>query len=85
MALATLLLAAAGTTRDIPVAPVLILMALGILIAIAGHLSGSRTVVGMGLFVVFLATAAMIVGGFVAFKQGDTDPRQRNDPSSPSF
>ena len=79
------LLAAADATKSVPAAPVLILMALGVLIAIGGHLYGSRTVVGMGIFVLFLATAAMIVAGFFAFREGDTDPRPRNDPQSPSF
>jgi hypothetical protein len=85
MALAALLIAAADTTREVPAAPVLILMLFGVLTAIGGHLYGSRTVVGMGIFIVFLATAAMVVGGFLAYEQGDDDPRPRNDPSSPSF
>ena len=72
MLCAALLLAAADS-QDVPAAPVLILMALGVLVAIGGHLDGSRTVVGIGIAILFLATAAMIVGGFVAF-QGD-EPR----------
>jgi fatty acid desaturase len=85
MAFADLLLAAADTAKDVPAAPVLILMFFGVLLAIGGHLYGSKTVVGMGIFVLFLATAAMIVGGFLAYEQDDVDPRPRNDPSSPSF
>ena len=85
MALCALILAAADSTRDLPAAPVLILMLFGVLLAIAGHLYGSRTVVGMGIFVLFLATAAMVVGGFLAYEQDDTDPRPRNDPQEPSF
>lgn len=85
MALAALLIAAADTTKDVPAAPVLILMLLGVLLAIGGHLYGSRTVVGMGIFVLFLATAAMIAGGLLAYNQDDADPRPRNDPSSPNF
>ena len=85
MALVPLLVAAADTTKDVPAAPVLILMFLGVLIAIAGHLYGSKTVVGMGIFVLFLATAAMIVGGFLAYDQEDTDPRPQNDPKEPNF
>lgn len=85
MALVTLVLAAADTTKDVPAAPVLIIMALGVLVAIGGHLYGSRTVVGMGIFLVFLATAAMIVGGFLAYDQGDDDPRPQNDPKEPNF
>ena len=85
MAIAALLLAAADTTKDVPAAPVLVLMFLGVLVAIGGHLYGSRTVVGMGIFVLFLATAAMIVGGFIAYQNEDVDPRPRNDPREPSF
>jgi hypothetical protein len=85
MALVTLVLAAADTTKDVPAAPVLIIMALGVLLAIGGHLYGSRTVVGMGIFVLFLATAAMIVGGFLAYDQEDVDPRPQNDPKTPNF
>ena len=85
MALAALLLAAAEPSREVPAAPVLILMALGVLLAVAGHLYGSRLVVGMGIFVLFLATAAMIAGGFLAYEQDDQDPRPRNDPREPSF
>ena len=85
MALATLLLAAADTTKDIPAAPVLLLMGFGVLLAIGGHLYGSYRVVGMGIFILFLATAAMIVGGFLAYEQEDPDPRPRNDPQQPSF
>jgi hypothetical protein len=82
---AALLLAAADSSNDVPAAPVLILMALGILVAIGGHLYGSRTVVGMGIFVLFLATAAMVVGGFIAYQGDDKDPRPPENPSSPDF
>ena len=80
MALATLLLAAADTTKEVPAAPVLLLMAIGVLMAIGGHLYGSYTVVGMGIFILFLATAAMIVAGFLSYQQEDPDPRPRDDP-----
>ena len=85
MALAMLILAAADTTKDVPAAPVLLLMGVGVLVAIGGHLYGSKTVVGMGIFILFLATAAMIVGGFLAYEQEDPDPRPRNDPQQPNF
>ena len=79
------LLLAADATQDIPAAPVLILMAVGVVVAVAGHLYGSRTVVGMGIFILFLATAAMVVGGFLAFQGGEQDPRPPENPSSPDF
>ena len=84
MSLATLLLAA-EPGGDVPAAPVLILMAVGVLLAIGGHIYRSRTVVGMGLFILFLATAAMIVGGFVAYQGDEPDPRAPENPRSPDF
>ena len=85
MVLVPLLIAAADAAKDVPAAPVLLLMLIGVLVAIGGHLYGSRTVVGMGIFILFLATAAMIVGGLIAYEQEDADPRPRNDPREPSF
>jgi hypothetical protein len=82
---AALLLAAADTSNDVPAAPVLILMGIGVLVAIGGHLYGSRAVVGMGIFILFLATAAMVVGGFIAFQGDDPDPRPPENPQSPDF
>ena len=61
---------------EIPVAPVLIFMGLGVLIAIAGHVWRSRTFIVAGILVLFLGTAAMFVAAYVAYKGGDeTDPR----------
>jgi hypothetical protein len=70
---------------ELPAAPVLLLMAIGVLVAIGGHLYGSRTVVGMGIFLLFLATAAMVVGGYLAFEGGETDIREPRDPRDPAF
>jgi membrane protein implicated in regulation of membrane protease activity len=84
MTLAFLLLAAEAA-GDVPVLPVIILMALGIAVAIFGHLYGSRAVVGMGIFLLFLATAAMVLGGFLAFQGDETDPRPPENPSTPDF
>jgi hypothetical protein len=56
---------------DVPVPAVLALMALGILIAIAGHVVASYRVVGLGLALVFLATALMVLGGFSAYEGRD--------------
>ena len=66
----------------LPAAPVLALMALGILIAIAGHIGASPRVVGLGLALVFLATALMVLGGFAAYKGGEKDPRPADSPFS---
>ena len=83
--LSAALLLAADASNDVPAAPVLILMAIGLLVAIGGHLYGSRTMVGMGIFILFLATAAMVVGGFVAYQGDENDPRPAEEPRSPDF
>ena len=59
----------------IPAAPVIGLMALGVLIAMVGHAMRSRGTVAAGLAILFLATAGMVVGGFAAYNRGETDPR----------
>ena len=60
---------------DIPAAPVLAVMGLGVLIAIAGHATKIRGIVALGIALIFLATAGMVVGGFAAFQQDSSDPR----------
>ena len=60
---------------DISAAPVLIFMGLGIVIAIVGHLWKSSMLVMAGLFILFLATAAMVVGAYTAFENDEVDPR----------
>jgi hypothetical protein len=52
----------------LPASVVLAVMALGILVAIAGHVVASYRVVGVGLAIVFIATALMVVGGFAAYE-----------------
>ncbi len=75
----------AETTQQIPAAPVLIFMAIGVLLALVGHASKSRGTTVAGLFILFMATAAMLVGGFFAYQQEETDPRDEKPPSQPSF
>ena len=70
---------------DVPAAPVLAVMAFGVLLAIGGHLYGSKSVVATGLAILFLATAAMVVGGFIAYQNDETDLRPPENPSSPDF
>ena len=60
---------------DITAAPVLILMGLGVVIAIVGHMAKSPSIVLGGLFLLFLATAAMVLGAYSAFENDETDPR----------
>ena len=78
--LPSLLLAA-----DIPAAPVLALMAFGVLITVGGHLYKSKSTIATGLVILFLATAAMVVGGYLAFQAGDEDIRDDNNPREPGF
>jgi hypothetical protein len=59
----------------LPAAPVLALMAVGAVIAVLGHGARSKTVVALGLTLLFLATAAMVVVGFAAYQQNPNDPR----------
>jgi hypothetical protein len=70
---------------DIPAAPVVALMGFGVLVAIVGHMTKLRTVVALGLTLLFLATAAMLVGGFAAYNDDPSDPRPRADPTQPRF
>lgn len=60
---------------SVPAAPVVALIAVGVLIAIGGHASRSQATVVMGIAIVFLATAIMVVGAFVAYQHDSSDPR----------
>jgi hypothetical protein len=79
------LLLAAESTADVPAAPILALMAFGIVVAIMGHLYGSKATVATGIAILFLATAGMVIGGFVAFNNEETDPREPNAPQDSGF
>jgi 4-hydroxybenzoate polyprenyltransferase len=70
---------------SIPAAPVLAIMAFGVLLAMGGHIWKSRAVIVAGLAILFLATAAMVVGGYVAYQGDETDPREQKDPREPGF
>ncbi len=60
---------------DIPAGPVVIFMGLGALIAIVGHASKSRTLIVTGIMMLFMATAAMFVGGYAAYQGDEEDVR----------
>ena len=77
-----MVLAAADT---IAAAPVLILMGIGVVVATFGHAAKSRTLIVTGIMILFVATAAMVVGAYVAYHQGETDPREQHDPKDPTF
>ncbi len=71
-----LIVAASG----VPAALVLVLMAAGVIIGVAGHATRSRRTAAVGVALVFVATALMIVGAFVAFQDDPTDSRPRGTP-----
>jgi uncharacterized Zn-binding protein involved in type VI secretion len=79
---AALVLAASG---DVPAAPVLALMGMGVVVAIVGHMARSPRVVAAGIAILFAATILMIIGGLAAFQGDETDPRPPEDPSTPDF
>lgn len=63
---------------DIPAAPVLGLMAFGVVVAIVGHMGRNPRVVGVGVGALFLATALMMVLGYLAYNDDPGDPRDCN-------
>ncbi len=77
---AALVIAASG---DVPAAPVLGLMAMGVVVAIMGHIARSPRVVATGIAILFLATLLMILGGLAAFQGDETDPRPKEDFDTP--
>ena len=70
---------------EIPAAPVLIFMGLGVVMAIIGHASRSRTLIITGLLILFMATAAMVAGAYIAYHDDAGDPREERDPREPTF
>ena len=70
---------------SLPAAPVLALMGFGVVVAIVGHAARARWLVVTGLAILFLATAAMVVGGVVAYHDDPADPREQRDPREPGF
>jgi ABC-type Na+ efflux pump permease subunit len=59
----------------LPAGPVAALIALGALVAIGGHLAGSRRTVLTGIAVLFAGTVLMIAGGYLAYRDDPSDPR----------
>ena len=70
---------------EIPAAPVLALMGFGVILALAGHIWKSRSLVATGLAILFLATAAMVVGAYIAYQDDSGDPREQRDPRDPTL
>jgi hypothetical protein len=70
------MLARVSVPATIPAAPVLGLMALGVVVALFGHAARMRGAVALGLAILFLATAAMVLAGFADFRgSSGNDPR----------
>lgn len=65
---------------DISATPVVVLMALAVLVTLAGHLAGSRRTVVVGIALLFIATALLMVGGYLAFQDDPSDPRPCDAP-----
>ena len=59
----------------LPASVVAASIALGVLVAIGGHLAGSRRIVIGGIAILFAASALMIAGGYLAYRDDPDDPR----------
>jgi xanthosine utilization system XapX-like protein len=81
----SVLVLSAILAADIPAAPVLALMGFAVLITIGGHIYKSKSTVATGIVILMLATAAMVVGGYLAFQAGEEDIRDDNNPREPGF
>jgi type IV secretory pathway TrbD component len=60
---------------EISAAPVIAVMAFGVLVTLVGHVLKLRYIVATGLALLFLATAAMLIGGYAAYDDDPADPR----------
>jgi len=75
--------AAVIAAGEIPAAPVVGVMAFGLVMALVGHIARSNALVGLGIAVLFLATAAMVLLAYLDFSRGASfDPRPK-DPELP--
>ena len=68
---------------DIPAAPVVGAMTLGVVIALVGHVAKSYRVVAVGLAILFVATALMVLVGYAAYNDDSTDPRPQENNQTP--
>ena len=65
---------------DISATPVALLIGFGVFVALVGHLAGSRRTVGAGIAILFVATALLLVGGYIAYQDDPGDPRPCDAP-----
>lgn len=59
----------------VPAGFVAVCIGLGALVAIVGHLAGSRRAAATGIAILFAASALMIVGAYLAYRDDPSDPR----------
>lgn len=78
-----ILTSAVRPVADISAVPVIVLMALGVLVALAGHGLGSRPLVAFGIVLLFAGTGWMVAGGYASFQSGHPDCRSVNAPAVP--
>lgn len=74
--------AAILAASDISATPVALLIGFGVLVAIVGHLAGSRRTAGAGIAILFVATVLLLVGGYLAYRDDPGDPRPCKAPES---
>jgi hypothetical protein len=67
---------------DLSATPVAILIGFGVFVAIVGHLAGLRRTVAVGIAILFAATALLLLGGYLAFRDDPVDPRPCDAPGS---
>ncbi len=67
---------------DLPAGLVAALIGAGALVAIGGHLAGSRRTIVTGIAILFAASALMIVGGYLAYRDDPVDPRPCAQPGT---
>ncbi len=65
---------------DLSAAPVALLIGFGVLVGVVGHLAGSRRTVVVGIAILFVATALLLVGGYIAYQDDAGDPRPCDAP-----
>ena len=65
---------------DLSATPVALLIGFGVLVGLVGHLAGSRRTVVVGIAILFVATALLLVGGYIAYQDDAVDPRPCDAP-----
>jgi hypothetical protein len=65
---------------DLSATPVALLIGFGVFVGIVGHLAGSRRTVAVGIAILFVATALLMVGGYLAYQDDPGDPRPCDAP-----